>query len=685
MDQSSRSVCVREVQRSLAQSVKRLLEIKIEAMNAGAYFEVQEAVIKSKRGDGLIIFQGMQNHTSDSIKSLEGYDRAWCEEAQSLSQRSLDLLRPTIRKPDSELWFTWNPNQATDPVDNLLRCDKPPPDAVTIEVNFESNPWFPDVLRAEMEYDKARDPDKYAHVWRGAYVANSTARVFRNWAVEEFDTPKDAVHRLGADWGFAVDPTVLIRCHIIGRTLYIDHEAYMVGCEVMDTPALFMTVPEAEKWPMVADSARPETISHMRKNGFPKIMPAVKGKDSIAEGVEWLKSYDIVVHPRCRHLIDELTLYNYKTDPLTAQVMPVLADKDNHCLVAGTMVATEAGDKPIEAVTLEDRVLTRSGYKRVLFSGRTDVDRQVVRVTTTAGTFVCTPNHKVFTSNRGFVRADALRYNDDLLTKSELSSWLRLLNIAARSIDAIRKASGAVTGFTSSALSMAERCGFIAKCGLMSMAQSLMDTMSTIRMATRSTTGSKTLSACLPLTISAGNTNGMTIGNRGPQSILKLSGHSREHGIAAKKGLSGIVKSGGWLTRTMPLLIKNAGTAERCSRQRSSETWTSFAQTNANRRRVEQPESMTSIGRASTAEPYSSATSTGSNRFAPCRVLTVTEAGKANDVFDLTIEDQHEFFANGVLVHNCIDALRYACEGIRRATAISKPVNFTPLPVMHKW
>jgi phage terminase large subunit len=334
MDQKRRSVCVREVQKSLAQSVKRLLELKIEEMGAGAYFEVQEAQIKAKKGDGLIIFQGMQNHTADSIKSLEGYDCAWVEEAQSLSQRSLDLLRPTIRKPESELWFTWNPANASDPVDHLLRGPSPPPGAVVTEVNYTDNPWFPDVLRNEMEYDKRRDPDKYAHVWLGKYLQNSSTRVFRNWRVEEFDAPPDAIHRLGSDWGFASDPTVLIRCHIIGRNLYIDYEAYQVGCEIIDTPDLFMTVPESEKWPMVADSARPETISHMRKHGFPKIMAAVKGPKSVEEGVEWLKSYDIVVHPRCVHTIDELTLYSYKTDPMTRRVLPILEDKKNHVIDA---------------------------------------------------------------------------------------------------------------------------------------------------------------------------------------------------------------------------------------------------------------------------------------------------------------------------------------------------------------
>ena len=329
-----RSVCVREIQKSLNQSVKRLLETKIQEMNAGAYFEVQEAVIKSKKGDGAIIFQGMQNHTADSIKSLEGYDCAWVEEAQSLSQTSLDLLRPTIRNPGSELWFTWNPRQANDPVDFLLRGPTPPKDSAVIRVNFTDNPWFPSVLRDEMEYDKRRDPDKYQHVWQGSYLTNSTARVFKNWRIDEFEAPPDAIHRLGADWGFAIDPTTLVRCHIVGRTLYIDYEAYMVGCEIVNTPELFMQVPDAEKWPIVADSARPETISHMRKNGFPKLMTAVKGPRSVEEGVEFIKGYDIIVHPRCTHTIDELSLYSYKQDPLTGNILPVLADKKNHMIDA---------------------------------------------------------------------------------------------------------------------------------------------------------------------------------------------------------------------------------------------------------------------------------------------------------------------------------------------------------------
>lgn len=328
------SVCVREIQKTLNQSVKRLLEDKIAKLNVGNYFECLDSMIKSRNGTGTIIFMGMQNHTADSIKSLEGYDRAWVEEAQSLSQNSLDKLRPTIRKPGSELWFSWNPSLDTDPVDVLLRGEHAPPDTQVVKVNWSDNPWFPDVLKDEMQYDARRDPDKYAHIWMGEYQRNSESRVFRNWTIEEFVTPVDATLRFGADWGFASDPTVLVRCHIQGRKLYIDYEAYQVGCEILNIPELFMTVPESERYPIVADSARPETISHVKKHGFPRIMAAVKGPKSIEDGIEWLKSFDIVVHPRCRHTIDELSLYSYKVDKMTGQVLPMLEDKQNHVIDA---------------------------------------------------------------------------------------------------------------------------------------------------------------------------------------------------------------------------------------------------------------------------------------------------------------------------------------------------------------
>ena len=330
------AVCLREVQKSLEFSVKREIECAIEAMNAGDYFDVQDRRILSRPaigGAGVTIFEGMQNHTADSIKSLARFKRAWVEEAQNLSANSLELLRPTLREEDSELWFSWNPKNETDAVDVFFR--NPPPGAIVVTANWADNPWFPQVLEDERQHDlRTASPEKYAHVWEGAYDKTGEARVFRNWRVEEFDTPAGVTHRLGADWGFSIDPSVMVRCHLVGRKLYIDYEAYKVGCEIDFLPDLFRSVPEAEKWPSTADSSRPETISYMQRHGFPRMFAAIKGPGSLEDGVQWLQSLEIIVNPRCRHTISELTHYAYKIDKQTGLVLPVLVDKKNHVIDA---------------------------------------------------------------------------------------------------------------------------------------------------------------------------------------------------------------------------------------------------------------------------------------------------------------------------------------------------------------
>lgn len=169
LQDTTRIVCIREIQKSIKQSVKLLLEDKIKSMGVSQYFEVLESEIRHKANGSIIIFIGMQNHTADSIKSLEGYDIAWWEEAQTASQRSLDLLRPTIRKPQSELWFSWNPDEEDDPIDELLRGSQRLSNAIVIQANYKDNPFFPDELRVEMEQDRARNYQKYLHTWEGGY------------------------------------------------------------------------------------------------------------------------------------------------------------------------------------------------------------------------------------------------------------------------------------------------------------------------------------------------------------------------------------------------------------------------------------------------------------------------------------------------------------------------------------
>jgi phage terminase large subunit len=342
---TTRVLCTREIQSSIRDSVKRVLDDKIDAAGLRPHFYSTDAEIRARHNDSRFTFAGLRSHP-DSVKSMEGIDIAYVEEANTVSARSIELLIPTVRKPGSEVWFGWNPRSPDDPVDAMFRGNdrrtqdagrgfEPPPRSIIRRVNWDSNPWFPDVLREEMQWAQARDPDKYGHIWLGGYQRSSEARVFKNWRVERFETPPDARFYFGADWGFSVDPTVLVRCYIVGKTLYIDREAYKVGCSIDATPALFDTVPGSRAWPATGDSARPETIDYMQRHGFPRLVGALKGINSVMDGIEFLKNYDIVVHPdHCPHTIDELTLYSFKVDEHTKEVLPILEDKKNHVIDA---------------------------------------------------------------------------------------------------------------------------------------------------------------------------------------------------------------------------------------------------------------------------------------------------------------------------------------------------------------
>ena len=326
-----RILAARQYQRSIRDSSKRLIEDRIAALGIGHRFRVTETDIGGVNGSA-ISFAGLAANP-DSIKSMEGIDIAWVEEAATISQASLDILIPTIRREGSELWFAWNPRLATDPVDALFRAGEPPPGSIVRRVSYADNPWFPAVLETERQWDLARDPAKHAHVWDGEYRRHAEAQVFTGWRIEALDPPEGARPFFGADWGFATDPTVLVRCWLFDRTLLIDHEAYRVGCPIAETGALFRAIEGAGEWPITGDSARPELIDHLRREGF-RIKPARKGKNSLAEGIAFLQNRTIVVHPRCRHAIDELTLYSFRTDPLTREVLPLPEDRHNHVIDA---------------------------------------------------------------------------------------------------------------------------------------------------------------------------------------------------------------------------------------------------------------------------------------------------------------------------------------------------------------
>ena len=208
-DPSLRFVCIREVQRSLKFSAKSLVESKIRQLGVGQCFDVQATEIRRRGGTGVMIFEGMQDHTADSIKSLEGFGRAWVEEAQSISERSLRLLLPTIRADASEIWFSWNPDQLTDPVDLFFAAK--PQGAVHVHSTYLDNPFCPEVMVQEARRLEAMDATLYEHVWLGGYFFGGNGRVYSNYSAKPFptgnvDEVEDAEAELLMGMDFNVNP-----------------------------------------------------------------------------------------------------------------------------------------------------------------------------------------------------------------------------------------------------------------------------------------------------------------------------------------------------------------------------------------------------------------------------------------------------------------------------------------------
>ena len=330
-EKTLRILCAREIQRSISDSVHKLLCEQIDAIGLSGAYTITRDAIRCTSGTEFI-FKGLRSNPQE-IKSTEGIDICWVEEAAAVSADSWDILIPTVRKPNSEIWLTFNPLDESDPTFQRFVLNAPD-NAYVCKVNYDGNPAFPDVLKKEMEWLKARDYESYLHIWEGEVRKHSNAVIFAGrFRVEDFETPPEARFYHGADWGFSVDPTALVRCFIKDRTIFIDREAWGVGIDLDETPALFDTIETARKWPIKADNARPETISFMRRRGF-NISAAKKWAGSIEDGIEFLKSYDIVIHPRCRHTIDEFSHYSYKVDKQTGDVLPVVVDAWNHCIDA---------------------------------------------------------------------------------------------------------------------------------------------------------------------------------------------------------------------------------------------------------------------------------------------------------------------------------------------------------------
>ena len=332
--QKLRILCTREFQVSIKESFHAELKkaISSEPWLQEAY-DVGIDYIRGKNGTEFI-FRGLRNNVN-SIKSLAGIDLTIVEEAEDIPEESWLALEATVFRTDhSELWPIWNPRDKDSPTDTRF-IKHPPENSTIIKLNHYDNPFFPEGLEAlRARQEKMLDPAQYMWIWEGAYLENSELQVFRNWRIEECEPHLQDDLYYGADWGFSQDPTTLLRSWINEATkeIYVDYQVDGVQIEIDHLPELFAKVPRSDKQVIRADNARPETISYINRHGY-SCKSVEKGKGSVEDGIEWLKGYTIVVHPRCKLLINELRLYSYQQNK-AGDILAKVEDANNHCIDA---------------------------------------------------------------------------------------------------------------------------------------------------------------------------------------------------------------------------------------------------------------------------------------------------------------------------------------------------------------
>lgn len=332
-----RILCTREYQVSIKQSFYAELRLVIEEHSfLRDHYLVGENFIRGKNGTEFI-FKGLR-HNISNIKSITRIGICIIEEATDVPFQSWVDLIPTIRAPESEIWIIFNPKQKSDPVWKIF-IDTPHENSLITKVNYYNNPWFPQVLNDQRKHDlKFMEPALYEWIWNGNFLKRSKSQIFQNcYKRENFDLrPSMLGPYFGLDFGFSQDPTACVEVYIENNTLFVYQECGKIGLELDQTADFLKRHHEKiSKSTIRADSARPESISYLKRHGLPRIEGVKKGKNSIEDGIAFLKSFDqIVIHFKCEKTYQEFELYSYKTDRLTNDVLPTPIDKHNHFIDA---------------------------------------------------------------------------------------------------------------------------------------------------------------------------------------------------------------------------------------------------------------------------------------------------------------------------------------------------------------
>ena len=314
-----RIICARQFQNSIRDSSKELIERRIRDLGMSNQFTVTDRYIFHNTTKSQFIFIGLERNV-ESIRSLEGADSVWIEEARTISAKSMEVLLPTVRKKSSELIWTWNPEQPEDPVDAYFRAGTPPERSIVTRVDYNDNPFFTETeMPQEMEILRRGNLPRFKHVWEGEYDVRYESKVFPTAKTGRIDVPPNTPARYGMDLGFGSDPSFVVKLYIVEaqRSIYICDEASgRVSMERL--PALVRGVVNADDDPVRCDSSQPGTIEYLQSRGL-NIMPAKKGPGSVKSGINYLQGYQIYIDPGCAAMKEEARLYSWMTDRLTGK------------------------------------------------------------------------------------------------------------------------------------------------------------------------------------------------------------------------------------------------------------------------------------------------------------------------------------------------------------------------------
>ena len=651
---------------------------KIDLDGTTKYFKTTKTNIVNKMTKSRIMFRGIKTSSGNQtakLKSIQGITTFVCDEAEEwISEDEFDKIMLSIRKKgiQNRIIIIMNPCDSNhfiykkyiEKTHKLVEIDgvqvqiSTHPNVLHIHTTYFDNleNLSPEFLK-EVENIKVSNPEKYGHVVIGRWADVAEGAVFKKWGiVDEFPAECKKVG-IGLDFGYSMDPTAIVRCGIWDNRLYLDEVDYRTGLLSTDI------VKSLRPWGMktIADSADPRLIQEIHNGGI-RIYAVEKGAGSINAGIDKMQSLEIFVTKRSYNLQNELRNYVWDKDK-DGRYINTPVDANNHCFRGDTLITTINGDIPIKDIRVGDYVLTRNGYKKVLKKHNNGV-RKVIEKEVFIGfekrTFFATLEHK-FNANGKWKKYGKLTKGDKLFVLSNLTgectNGIQMGNTPIITIGNLdtetNRARCCIMPFTNSI-----------------MGKFRMERLSTTLTTIRSITRLKTLKRFQEVNIIGYIRRKLTILS---EWVLTQKAHIQNQ-IGIKEEL-----------RQLPDYRAKRECASNVADDSQQQMFISdFAQRNAITNGSTPRLNVRQKWCANTAESHSwgksilSPNAVQKNAHINCKQVTDVKTISESycEVYDLTIEGEHEYFANGVLVHNCIDAVRYYVLG-ELLGKIQKPKDLT--------